>query len=194
MMRSRGAIVFFLFLVLAVAAGYGQKSADLQEAAFPPDTTLFENGMKDLGKNQYIMSRLALAEIRLSSTPIQTLINTYPDSEFTPISFLSIADSYYREGGTSNLIRAEAQYKAFIIFYPTHEMADDSQMKVVAINFRLMRAPDRDPTNSRKAMVELGKFLRDYPDSPLAPTAREVLRELEENLAVGERMKAKSPF
>ena len=184
MMRSRGAIVFFLFLVLAVAAGYGQKSADLQEAAFPPDTTLFENGMKDLGKNQYIMSRLAF----------QTLINTYPDSEFTPISFLSIADSYYREGGTSNLLRAEAQYKDFIIFYPTHEMADDSQMKVAAINVRLMQAPDRDPTNSRKAMVELRKFLRDYPDSPLAPAAREVLRELEENLAVGVRMKAKSPF
>ena len=73
-------------------------------------------------------------------------------------------------------------------------MADDSQMKVAAINVRLMQAPDRDPTNSRKAMVELRKFLRDYPDSPLAPAAREVLRELEENLAVGVRMKAKSPF
>ena len=68
-------------------------------------------------------------------------------------------------------------------------MADDSQMKVAAINFRLMRAPDRDPTNSRKAMMELRKFLRDYPDSPLAPTAREVLWEVEENLALGVGMK-----
>ncbi len=179
MMRSRAAICFVLLLVLVVAAGCGQKSADLQEAAVPPDTTLFENGMKYLGKNQYIKSRLAF----------QTLINTYPDSEFTPISFLSIADSYYREGGTSNLLQAEAQYKDFIIFYPTHDMADDSQMKVAAINFRLMRAPDRDPTNSRKAMIELRKFLRDYPDSRLAPTAREVLWEVEENLALGVRMK-----
>ncbi len=179
MKRPRAATVFFLLLVLVVAAGCGQKSADLQEAAVPPDTKLFENGMKYLKKNQYIKSRLSF----------QTLINTYPDSEFTPISFLSIADSYYREGGTSNLLQAEAQYKDFMIFYPTHEMADDSQMKVAAINFRLMRAPDRDPTNSRKAMVELRKFLRDFPDSPLAPTAREVLWEVEENLAVGVQMK-----
>ena len=179
MMGSRAAIVFFLLLVVVIAAGCGQKSADLQDAAVPPDTALFENGMKYLKKNQFIKARLAF----------QTLINTYPDSEFTPISFLSIADSYYREGGTSNLLQAEAQYKDFIIFYPTHEMADDSQMKVAAINFRLMRAPDRDPTNSRKAMVELRKFLRDYPDSPLAPTAREVLWEVEENLAFGVRMK-----
>ncbi len=176
MMKSR---VVLLFLVVVIAVGCGQKSADLQDGAVPPDTTLFENGMKYLKKNQFIKARLAF----------QTLINTYPDSEFTPISFLSIADSFYREGGTSNLTQAEAQFKDFIIFYPTHEMADDAQMKVAAINFRLMRAPDRDPTNSKKAMLELRKFLRDYPDSPLAPTAREVLWEVEENLAYGVRMK-----
>jgi outer membrane protein assembly factor BamD len=171
--------VVLLFLVVVIAVGCGQKSANLQDAAVPPDTTLFENGMKYLQKNRFIQARLAL----------QTLINTYPDSEFTPISFLSIADSFYREGGTSNLVQAESQFKDFIIFYPTHEMADDAQMKVAAINFRLMRAPDRDPTNARKAMDELRKFLRDYPDSPLAPTAGEVLWEVEENLAAGVRMK-----
>ncbi len=175
MMRSRVVLVF----LSAVVFGCGQKSADLQESAVPPDTTLFENGMKYLKNNSFIRSRLAF----------QTLINTYPDSEFTPISFLSIADSYYREGGTSNLLQAEAQFKDFIIFYPTHEMADDAQMKVAAINFRLISAPDRDPTYSRKAMSELQKFLRDYPDSPLSPTAREVLWEVEENLARGVLMK-----
>ena len=175
MMRSRVALSLFS----VVAFGCGQKSADLQESAVPPDTALFENGMKYLQKNSFIKSRLAF----------QTLVNTYPDSEFTPISFLSIADSYYREGGTSNLLQAEVQFKDFIIFYPTHEMADDAQMKVAAINFRLMSAPDRDPTYSKKAMSELRKFLRDYPDSPLAPTAREVLWEVEENLATGVRMK-----
>ena len=103
MMKPR---VVLLLLVAVIVAGCGQKSADLQDAAVPPDTALFENGMKYLKKNQYIKARLAF----------QTLINTYPDSEFTPISFLSIADSYYREGGTSNLLQAEAQYKDFIIF------------------------------------------------------------------------------
>ena len=41
MMRSRAAIVFFLLLVAVIVAGCGQKSADLQDAAVPPDTALF---------------------------------------------------------------------------------------------------------------------------------------------------------
>ena len=59
------------FLIL-LTMSCGQKSADLQDTADPPDTILYENGMKFLEKGQYIKSRLAL----------QTLINTYPDSEF----------------------------------------------------------------------------------------------------------------
>ena len=166
------------FLIL-LTMSCGQKSADLQDTADPPDTILYENGMKFLEKGQYIKSRLAL----------QTLINTYPDSEFTPVAFISIGESYYRAGGTSNLLQAEAQFKDFIVFNPTHEMADDAQMKIAAINFRLMREPDRDPTYSKKAMQELKKMIRDYPDSPLATTAQEVLWEVEENLATGIRVK-----
>lgn len=169
---KRFAVLTFSSLLLA---GCGQKSAGLQEGAVAPDTTLFENGMKYLEKNQYIKARLAF----------QTLINTYPDSEYTPVAFLSIADSYYEEGGTENLLQAESQYKDFIIFYPTHERADDAQMKIAAINYRLMKPADRDPTYARKAEVELEKFLENYPDSELAPTAREVLREVKETLARG---------
>ena len=140
-----------------------------------PDKILFENGMKFFEKSQYIKSRLSF----------QTLINTYPDSEYTPVSFLSIADSYYEEAGKDNLLQSEAQYKDFIIFYPTHEMADDAQMKIAAINVRLMKPHDRDPTYAQKAEVELRRFLEDFPDSELAPTAREFLREVQENLASG---------
>ncbi len=163
--------------MLAFAAlwltGCGQKSAGIQEGAAAPDTQLFETGMEYLQKNQFIKARLAF----------QTLINTYPDSEYTPTSFLSIADSYYAEGGTENLLQAEAQYKDFLIFYPTHEMADDAQLKIAAINYRLMKPYDRDPTAARKAEVEFKRFLQNYPDSELTPTAREALREVEETLA-----------
>jgi outer membrane protein assembly factor BamD len=131
--------------------------------------------MKFLDKGNYIKARLAF----------QTLINTYPESEYAPSAFLTIADSFYMEGGKSNLLQAESQYKDFIIFYPTHEMADDAQMKTAAINVRLMKPSDRDPTYARKAERELEKFLGDFPDSELAPTAEEFLREVQETLAAG---------
>ena len=164
-----------VLVVFLLASCGGQKTAGLQEGAEAPDKTLFENGMRFLEKSSFIKARLAF----------QTLINTYPDSEYTPVSFLSIADSYYDEGGTANLLQAESQYKDFIIFYPLHEMADDSQMKIAAVNVRLMRSPDRDTTFAKKAEQELAKFLDTYPDSELGPTAQEFLREVQENLAVG---------
>lgn len=170
----------FSLIVLAalLLVGCGQKSAGLQEGAVPPDRTLFENGMKFLDKNHFIKARLAF----------QTLINTYPDSEYTPGAFLAIADSYYEEGGTQNLLQAESQYKDFIIFYPTHDMADDAQMKIAAINVKLIKPYDRDPTYARKAETELKKFLADFPDSELAPTGDEALRDVQERLAMGDHM------
>ncbi len=164
-------------LVLAVFLlwGCGQKSPGLQDSAVAPDKALFENGMKFFDKNMYIKARLSF----------QTLINTYPGSEFTPSSFYAIADTYYEEAGKPNLLQAEAQYKDFVIFYPTHELADDAQMKVLAVNLRLMRPADRDSTYARKAEVEGKKLIESYPDSQLEPTAREILREVQESLAKG---------
>ena len=167
--------LLFLTLAALLLSSCGQKSAGLQEAAVAPDKVLFETGAEFLEKSQFIKARLAF----------QTLINTYPDSEYTPSAFLSLADSYYHEGGTQNLLQAETQYKDFIIFYPTHEIADDAQMKIAAVNVRLMRSPDRDPTYATKAEAELKKFLETYPQSELAPTAKEFLREVQQNLAQG---------
>lgn len=172
-MKDRLYIALIAIGLAVIFSGCGQKSAGLQEGAVAPDTQLFENGMTYLEKNQYIKSRLSF----------QTLINTYPDSEYTPASFLAIADSYYEEGGTENLLQAESQYKDFLIFYPTHEMADDAQLKIAAINYRLMKPYDRDPTNAKKAEVEFKRFINNFPDSELAPTAREALREVEYTLA-----------
>ncbi len=176
-MRAINKTLVSLLLAAAVLllTSCGQKSSNLQDEAVAPDKTLYENGMEYLRKNQFIKARLSL----------QTLINTYPDSEYTPNAYIAIADSFYREGGTENLLQAESQYKDFIIYFPTHEMADDAQLKVCAVNFKLMNAPDRDPTYTRKAATELKKFHRDYPDSELYPVASEALREVEENQAKG---------
>ncbi|MEE8162088.1 MAG: outer membrane protein assembly factor BamD [Acidobacteriota bacterium] len=167
-------VLIFVGVALLLSS-CGQKSAGLQEGAISPDQMLFDNGMKYLEKSQFIKARLTF----------QTLISSYPESEHTPAAFLSIADSYYRVSDTQNLLHAEAQYKDFIIFYPFHEMADDAQMKIVALNVKLMKAPDRDSSYAKRAETELNEFLENYPESGLAPTAREFLRQVEENRANG---------
>jgi outer membrane protein assembly factor BamD len=165
----------FLLLAVLILSSCGQKSAGLQESAVAPDKALFETGMRFFEKSYFVKARLSF----------QTLINTYPESDYTSLAFYQIADSYYEEGGTENLLQAESQYRDFIIYYPHDDKADDAQMKIAAINVRLMKPSDRDPTYARKAEAELKKFLQDFPDSELAPTAREFLREVQENRARG---------
>jgi outer membrane assembly lipoprotein YfiO len=157
-------------------AGCGPKGAKLQKSVVPPDRTLFETGSEYLDKSQYIKARLAF----------QTLINTYPDSELSAESYLAIGDSFYEEAGTENLLQAEDQYKNFIIFFPTHPKAPDAQMKIISLNTKLMRAPDRDPQYSYKAEAAIKRMLAEFPDSDFVPIAKQLLREVQENLAMGD--------
>ena len=170
-----GIRTFVFVWMLFFISSCGQKSPGLQEGAISPDQMLFENGMKYMDKGQVVKARLTF----------QTLISSYPEGENTPDAFFAIADSYYKEQGLQNLLHAEAQYKDFIIFYPLHRMADDAHMKIVALNVRLMASPDRDPSYAKRAEIELKGFLENYPESELALTASEFLRQVEENRAHG---------
>jgi len=166
-------VVWMALAILTGVWGCGQKGAKLQKSVVPPDRTLFETGQEFLDKSQFIKSRLAF----------QTLINTYPDSELTSESYLAIGDSFYEEGGTENLLQAEDQYKNFIIFFPTHPKAADAQMKIVSLNMKMMRAPDRDQTYAEKAQAALQKFLKDFPDHVYGAIARNYLNQVQETLA-----------
>jgi len=138
-----------------------------------PDKVLYDRAMKDLDAGKFTVARLTL----------QTLINAYPDSEYLARAKMSIADSWYREGGTEGLAQAEAEYKDFITFFPTMKEASEAQLKVAEIHFRQLQKPDRDPTHAERAEQELKLFLTNYPDSPLRPKALQLMRDVDEVLA-----------
>ncbi len=169
--------VRFALLTLALSGllACGPKGAKLQKSVVPPDKTLFETGQEYLRKSQYIKARLAF----------QTLINTYTDSELAADSYLAIGDSFYDEGGTENLLQAEDQYKNFIIFFPTNPKSVDAQLKIVALNMRMMRSPDRDPSYSVKAESAAKRFIDQFPDSDYVPIVKGYLKDIQENLAQG---------
>jgi outer membrane protein assembly factor BamD len=141
-----------------------------------PDKVLYQQALVDITKGRYTEGRLAL----------QTLINTYPDSEYLAKAKLATADSYYKEGGISGLTQAVEEYKNFIIFFPFLDEAAYAQMQVGMAHFRMMEKPDRDDTQALDAEQEFQTFILKYPHSPLVPRAEQHLRDVQEIIADGE--------
>jgi len=129
--------------------------------------------MKFLKKNRFTAARLAL----------QTLLDTYQDSEYGPQAKYAVAETFYREAGHSNLLSAETEFRQFITFFPDHELADDAQLMVAMTHMRQLQRPDRDDTEARLAEYELTAMISMYPDSPLSNEAKEKLRAVQELLA-----------
>ncbi|MFT4112757.1 outer membrane protein assembly factor BamD [Silvibacterium sp.] len=138
-----------------------------------PDKELFDKAMLALKKGKFDVARLDL----------QTLLNTYPETEYAMRAKLAIGDTWYKEGGSAALQQAENEYKDFITFFPNTPEAAEAQMKVGDIYYQQMEKPDRDPQNAEHAEREYRTMLQDFPDSPLVPRAKQRLREVQEVLA-----------
>ena len=151
------------------------KSTDTTNSV-EPDKLLYDRAIEDIKHGKHEIGRLGL----------QTLINTYPDSEYLAKAKLAIADSYYKEGGTSNITQAIAGYKDFIVFFPFLPEAAYAQMQVAMCNYNEMPKPDRDNSHAHAAEEEFQTFLTKYPKDPLAPEAQQHLREVQEVLAEGQ--------
>ncbi len=138
-----------------------------------PDKALFDRAMLALKKGKFDIARLDL----------QTLLNTYPDSEYQMRAKLAIGDTWFKEGGSAALEQAESEYKDFITFFPNQPEAAEAQMKVADIYYKQMEKPDRDPTNTLRAQDEYRQMLLQFPDSTLVPQAKQRLRDVQEVLA-----------
>lgn len=151
-------------------------SATAQDNSAAPDKVLYDRAVVDVKKGRHEVGRLNL----------QTLINTYPDSEYLAKAKLLIADSYYKEGGSANLTQAIAGYKDFIVFFPFLPEAPYAQIQVAMTHYKQMDKPDRDRTEAKAAEEEFQTFLAKYPKDPLVPKAEQHLREVQEILAEGD--------
>lgn len=138
-----------------------------------PDKVLFDRAMDSLKHNRYDIARLSL----------QTLINTYPDSEYIARAKLALADSWYAEGSSAGLTQAEIEYKDFITFFPNMPEAAEAQYKIANIHFQEMEKPDRDYTHALRAEQEYRNMILQFPDSKLVPEAKQKLMEVQEVLA-----------
>src|SRR3954452_3749194 len=175
-MFRRVMIVVLLEAVMLSAVACSNKKVKnplAQVDSKQPDKVLFDRAMDAMKRNRYDVARLSL----------QTLINTYPDSEYIARAKLGIADSWYAEGGSAGLAQAENEYKDFITFFPNMPEAVEAQLKVAGIHYRQMEKADRDYTHAKRAEDEYRQLLLQFPDSKLADEARVKLLEVQEVLA-----------
>jgi len=156
--------------LLVTGCGRGKKQVGPETRR---DGELMQQGTEELAKNHYIVGRLLL----------NTLITTYPDSPYVPISKLAIADSFYREGTSEALAQAEVEYKDFANFFPTHPLADDALLQVAYINMRQILAPNRDVSAAKKAEKALLAILQRFPNTDLKEEIQERLRQVRNHQA-----------
>jgi outer membrane protein assembly factor BamD len=172
-----GRIIYFVALGAIFLAGcFGKKNtAPAAGATAEPDKILYAKASNDLKHGRYSVGRLSL----------ETLINTYPDSEYLAKAKLAIGDSYYKEGGTAGLKQSIVEYKDFITFFPFLDESAYAQLQIALAHYRQMEKPDRDHAEAVQAEAEFQTFLEKYPSSPLVPQAEQHLRDVQEVLAEG---------
>jgi outer membrane protein assembly factor BamD len=139
-----------------------------------PDKVLFDRGMDAMKHNHFDIARLDM----------QTLINTYPESEFIARAKLALADSWYAEGGTAALAQADQEYRDFITFFPNMPEAAEAQLKIANIQYQQMEKPDRDFTHAVRAEQEYRQVILQYPDNQkMVAEAKKKLLEVQEVIA-----------
>lgn len=151
------------------------KYAELTGTVAPGrDRELFELAAKRTRKGNYEEGRLLF----------NVITTTYTESPFLPLSKLAVADSFYLEGTTSALIQANASYREWLTFFPTHPLADDVMLKMAESEMRQMGLADRDTSHARKAEQQLKVVLQQFPETPLRSDVQLRMNEVQENLAM----------
>jgi outer membrane protein assembly factor BamD len=186
-MKAIKFIVLALALSLPFAAcgGKAKNKVTFEEAKGPGrDKELYTEGVDALRKGRYEEGRVLL----------NTMINTYSDSPLVRIAKLSMADSYYLQGGTKGLAQAELEYRDWIQFFPDDSLADDTMMKMAEIHLKQIQAADRDTTHAKLAERQLKELLRRYPNSDQKPEIERLMNEVAEILALHELKVARFYF
>ena len=163
-------------LIGAIGCGRSPYDNPIANNSQQPDKILFDKAVENIERHRYELARITL----------QTLLNTYPDSEYIAKAKLAIADSWYREGTSTGLAQAEAEYKDFITFFPNMEEAAESQLKICEIHYNQLKKPDRDNINAVRADQECRQLLLRYPNTVFREETEQLLRNVQEVIAEGE--------
>ena len=176
-MKHRSIVIIVAVSILALT-GCGPKDKVKNENAPVEgrDRELYDQASKKAQKGRYDEARLLY----------NVVITTYPDSAFLPLAKLAIADTFYLEGGTSNLQQAIGGYKDFAQYFPTHPQICAVKHTIAQAYMRQMGAYNRDVSNAKQAEHQLKAAEQTCRNSPELPRIQGALALVQQNLALHE--------
>jgi outer membrane protein assembly factor BamD len=176
-LRRPAALLAPALVVVALSmAGCGSKKDVLPTGITEVDKFLYDKGRESLEKKRWYTAR----------EYFQRIVDNYPQSPYRPDAKIGVGDAFLGEGSTESLTLAIAEFKEFLTFYPTHARADYAQYKLGMCHFKQMRSPQRDQSESRRAVEELQTFVERYPNSELMSEVQEKLRLARDRVSTAE--------
>lgn len=175
MTRLAAAASVSLLLLLSAACASGPKKPDkiTQELLNSPKDVLFQKGKALLEKKKYDQGRKYL----------NFVFETYPNDPEGRQALLLVADSYFRQGGSTGYTEARFRYRDYLNRYPGAAQRDFARYQFAVCYDKEHEKPDRDQTSTREAIEQYRVLLQEYPNSTYVSVARERIRRLTDALA-----------
>jgi outer membrane protein assembly factor BamD len=173
-MRLRTRIVAVLLVAAAVAGG-ACRSGRIKE-----DPILRLSAAESLAEGKRLM---AIEKYEQARKYLVHAFEVEPNSAGGREALLLAADALFLQGGSQNLIQAEAKYRDFQNRFPTSDRAAYVQFQIGKSVAARMERPDRDQAISVKALQAFEDLVRLYPGSEYAEAARAEVRRVRESLA-----------
>ncbi len=133
-----------------------------------------------LAQGKELMEREKYGEARKY---LQHAFEVEPNSAAGREGLLLAGDALFLDGGSQNLIQAEAKYRDFQKRFPTSEQAAYVQFQIGKTLAARMERPDRDQSTSEKALEAFRDLVRLYPTSEYAAQAQQEIGRVQDNLA-----------
>ena len=168
--------ILIIGLMATMGCG-GAKKAPKDPFAGQTADEIYQHAQRQMEKNNYSRARTTLQAAlgRTTTTP-----------ELIAKVHLALADAYFYDGGIINLAEALSRYTNFMTFYPNHARVDYAQYQVALCHLKQVLTPDRDQTQTRRALDEFLKLRGQFPNSQYVEPAEEKANEARELLAESE--------
>ncbi len=149
----------------------------------PKHVTIDPKSKTDAEIYQLGMSYIKEEDWEKAREAFRTVFESFPQSEYRITAKLGIADSYFEEERHASWLLAYQEYQDFISLFPFSPKACYAQLRMGLCYLKMAEKPDRDQTNTKKALDEFKKVVDNYPTCEHFQDARKYVVECYWHLA-----------